>query len=393
MTAGIKANSDGSAAIQVGGTDFLTVTSGGNTTFTQPANLPNTFGFKNRLINGGMVIDQRNNGASVSVSATAYTLDRMLSLASGGGVYTVQQSSTVPSSTGFRTSAIYTVTTADSSIAAGDFYGFDQRIEGYNVSDLNFGNSGATPFTLSFWVRSSVTGTYSVAFFNSDANRSYVTTYTINSTNTWEQKTITVTPDTSGTWLTTNGIGVVVRFGLGVGSTFTTSTLNAWQAGLFFNANTATNWIATNGATFYITGVQLEKGSTATSFDYRPYGTELALCQRYYYRVTQTGSISTAFCVGAAFSTGVSGLLINFPVTMRTIPSALEQQGTASNYQVLNASGSSLNCSAVPAYNAATTASIGWVNFFVASGLVAGNATSGFGAGSSGAYLGWSAEL
>jgi hypothetical protein len=283
------------------------------------------FGFKNRIINGAMVIDQRNAGASVSISAAAYTLDRMYSLANGGGVYTVQQSSTVPSTTGFRTSAAYTVTTADASIAAGDYYGFDERIEGYNVSDLNFGNAGATPFTVSFWVRSSVTGTYSVAFFNSAADRSYVTTYTVSAANTWEQKTITVTPDTSGTWLTTNGIGVVVRFGLGCGSTYTTSTLNAWQAGLYFNANTATNWIATNGATFYITGVQLEKGSTATSFDYRPYGTELALCQRYY----TTGTLY--FEYQPAVTGAAAGTANNFPVTMRS--SATVTFGTFTNVQ------------------------------------------------------------
>jgi hypothetical protein len=308
------------------------------------------FGFKNRIINGAMVIDQRNAGASVSISAAAYTLDRMYSLANGGGVYTVQQSSTVPSTTGFRTSAAYTVTTADASIAAGDYYAFDERIEGYNVSDLNFGNAGATPFTVSFWVRSSVTGTYSVAFFNSAADRSYVTTYTVSAANTWEQKTVTVTPDTSGTWLTTNGIGVVVRFGLGCGSTYTTSTLNAWQAGLYFNANTATNWIATSGATFYITGVQLEKGSTATSFDYRPYGTEFALCQRYY-------EVCSATYLQAGLGTGGSNIVAGqYRVTKRTTPTLTLTQTNGSGGGTFSNTVDNWSASAVPDANGR----IGW---------------------------------
>ena len=341
-------------------------------------------GFKNRIINGAMVIDQRNAGASVSISAAAYTLDRMYSFANGGGVYTVQQSSTVPSSTGFRNSAIYTVTTVDSSIAAGDYYGFDQRIEGYNVSDLNFGNAGATPYTLSFWVRSSITGTYSVAFFNSATDRSYVTTYTVNAANTWEQKTITVTPDTSGTWLTTNGIGVVVRFGLGAGSTYTTSTLNAWQAGLYFNANTATNWISNSGATFYITGVQLEKGSTATSFDYRPYGTELALCQRYYYKYNLTNYGLNGFNEN---SSGFMGGW-NFGFYMRVAPS-LETTGTASDYSI-RTPGAVTTCSAVPTTDQGSTTSAR-INASTSGGLTAGQGSILF--SNTGKYIALSSEL
>ena len=345
---------------------------------------------RNRIINGDMRIDARNAGASVSISAPSYTLDRMYSLASGGGVYTVQQSSTVPSSTGFRNSAAYTVTTADSSIAAGDYYCFDQRIEGYNVSDLNFGNSGATPFTVSFWVRSSITGTYAVSFFNAAADRSYVTTYTVNAANTWEQKTITVTPDTSGTWLTTNGIGVVVRFGLGIGSTYTTSTLNAWQAGLYFNANTATNWISTNGATFYITGVQLEAGSVATPFEHRQYGQELALCQRYYYKWVST---ATSEPIGTGFASGTTAsfVFVPFPVTMRVRPAALENTGTASNYRFVRAGATTITCSAAPIYSNSSTVN-GQMLVYVASGLTTGEGLI-MQSNATGAFLAWSAEL
>ena len=237
------------------------------------------FGFKNRIINGAMVIDARNAGASVSVSSYGYVLDRFGFSITGGGVLTAQRSTTAPS--GFTNSQALTVTTADSSIAAGDTYQAFHKIEGFNFSDMGFGTANAQTFTLSFWVRSSVTGTYAVGFNNNAFNRSYVATYTINSANTFEYKTITVTGDTSGTWLTDNSIGINISFDLGSGSNFN-ATAGSWGAGSLSRTSGSVNWIATSGATFYITGVQLEKGSTATSFDYRPYGTELALCQRYY---------------------------------------------------------------------------------------------------------------
>jgi hypothetical protein len=266
-------------------------------------------GFKNRIINGAMMIDQRNAGASVTASADGYCLDRWKTYLSGGGVMTAQQVSTAPA--GFINSALFTVTTADSSIAAGDVYGVQQMVEGLNCADLGWGTANAQTITISFWVRSSVTGTYTVSVRNSSDARSYLATYTVNAANTFEQKTITIAGDTTGTWLTTNGVGVRLWFDLGAGSTYTGSA-GAWSAGTLTHATGSTNWIATNGATFYITGVQLEKGSTATSFDYRPYGTELALCQRYYQIVP---------FVGTGVSTGEMGASGHFKVTMRTTPS------------------------------------------------------------------------
>ena len=178
-----------------------------------------------------------------------------------------------------------------------------QPIEGFNTADLGFGASGASTVTISFWVRSSLTGTFGGSLANAIANRSYPFSYTISSANTWEQKSVTIAGDTSGTWVgATNGTGMVVYFGLGVGSTYS-GTADAWAGANYLSATGATSVVGTNGATFYITGVQLEKGSTATSFDYRPYGTELALCQRYFeksynYDVavatsTDTGTVST----------------------------------------------------------------------------------------------------
>ena len=267
------------------------------------------YGFKNRIINGAMVIDQRNAGASVSVSTSGvYVLDRWKNRANGGGVFSVQQSSTAP--VGFNTAVIYTVTTADSSIAASDNYWIIQDIEGYNVADLGWGTANAQTVTISFWVRSSVTGTFNVGVTNGTTyDRSYVSTYTVNTANTYEYKTITIAGDTTGTWGKTNGGGITLVFNLGAGTDYQ-ATANTWSAGFLHSTSGSTNFIATNGATFYITGVQLEKGSTATSFDYRPYGTELALCQRYFEK-------GKGDARGATNASSQVGNEINFRVTKR----------------------------------------------------------------------------
>jgi len=238
------------------------------------------FGFKNRIINGAMVIDQRNAGASVSIDGTApYTLDRYLCQDNTDGSFSVQQSSTAP--TGFNNSLLVTITGTDSSLTTTQFGRIVQRIEGYNIADLGWGTASAQTVTLSFWVRSSVTGTFSGVLNNSAGDRLYAFTYTINAANTFEYKTITIAGDTTGTWLTTNGTGIELNLSIGAGPSRTVAA-GAWGTSLAYAATGQTNLFATASATWYITGVQLEKGSTATSFDYRPYGTELALCQRYY---------------------------------------------------------------------------------------------------------------
>ena len=278
------------------------------------------FGFRNRIINGAMVIDQRNAGASVSNNGSqSYNLDRWQTGAYGGGVLQTQRSSTAPA--GFINSLAITVTTADASVAAGDLYFVSQSIEGLNCSDLNFGSASASTVTFSFQVRSSVTGTFSGSLKNSAANRSYPFTYAISAANTWEQKTVTIAGDTSGTWLTTNGIGITVCFDLGSGTDYT-GTANAWAAENNFGADGSTKLISTLNATFYITGVQLEKGSTATSFDYRPYGTELALCQRYCYAQNKLVT-NNYYAFGTAFATAstTGSLGTQFPVSMRSNPS------------------------------------------------------------------------
>lgn len=242
----------------------------------------NASSFKNRIINGRMEIDQRNSGASVTSASGGgvYPVDRWeQESATGGGVFTMQQSSTAPAN--FSNSILYTVTTADTSLAAGDRYVTRQIIEGYNIADFGFGTASAKTVTVSFWVRSSLTGTYCIALRNGSNARSYVVNYTIDAANTWEQKTVNITGDTGGTWGTTNGRGIQFTFCLGAGANAQT-TANTWSGGLYDCTSSQVNWLGTVGNTFYITGVQLEVGTVATSFDFRSIGTELSLCQRYF---------------------------------------------------------------------------------------------------------------
>jgi hypothetical protein len=345
------------------------------------------FGFKNRIINGAMVFDQRNAGASVAIpdSTVTFLTDRFRFDENTDGSFSGQQVSTAPS--GFINSLKFTVTSADTSLAAGQYANLRQNIEGLNVADLAWGTASAATVTLSFWVYSSLTGTFGGSLRNSAADRSYPFTYSISSANTWEQKTITVAGDTTGTWLTTNGTGLIVIWGLGVGSTFS-GTAGAWAAANYLSATGATSVVGTNGATWYITGVQLEKGSTATSFDYRPIGTELALCQRYYFKIS--GGSGSRLAVGHNLSTVGALCSLSFPVTMRTAPTALETSGTAGDYDIQYLA-TATTCSAVPTFNAASQY-IGSVAFIVASGLTAGQGSNGRSVNTS-AYLGWSAEL
>lgn len=332
------------------------------------------------------MIDQRNAGASVTVNtgSQTFSVDRWWGQGTASaGVFTMQQSSVAPA--GFTNSLLVTVTTQDASLAATDLYDVSQNIEGFNVADLGWGTANAATVTLSFWVRSSVTGTFGGAFGNSAANRSYPFTYTISSANTWEQKSITVAGDTSGTWLTNNGIGLRLYFGLGLGSTYS-GTAGAWAGSFFISATGATNLMATNGATFQITGVQLERGSAASPFEFRQYGTELQLCQRYYYRTTSTGSGSPLG--SGSGSTNVGVIENRFPVTMRTAPTALEQSGTAGDYAVYV--GTTITCTGVPTFNTANTQAAHIL--MPATGVATGQGALGR-AVNTNAYLGWSAEL
>jgi hypothetical protein len=239
---------------------------------------------KNRIINGAMVIDQRNAGASVTpttAGTNVYTLDRWAVQISQASKISVQQNagSVTPP---VRFSNYLGVTSlAATSLAAGDYFVIIQQIEGFNIADLGWGTASAKTITVSAWVYSSLTGTFGGSIQNASGNRSYPFTYLIPVANTWTQISVTIAGDTSGTWFATNGIGIGLEFSLGTGTTYS-GTAGSWSGSNYSSATGATSVVGTNGATFYITGVQLEVGSSATGFEYRQYGQELALCQRYF---------------------------------------------------------------------------------------------------------------
>jgi hypothetical protein len=267
---------------------------------------------KNRIINGAMVIDQRNAGASVALSnVTTYMVDRFAARATTGSGNTGQQSTTAP--TGFVNSLKITCGTAGT-VAATDNNWIYQSIEGYNVADLGWGTANAKTVTLSFQVYSSLTGTFGGVLRNSAGDRSYPFTYTISSANTWTVISVTVAGDTSGTWGTTNGDGIVVFFGLGSGSNFL-GTAGSWASANYRGAIGEKQIFATSGATFYITGVQLEVGTSATGFEYVNYQTSLANCQRYY----ETGQF---YASGYSNATNDPTFGLKFAVAKRTAPTA-----------------------------------------------------------------------
>ncbi len=346
--------------------------------------VPNaSLGFKNRIINGDMRIDQRNAGASVTINGTtSFPVDRFKITAGGGGAITASRSTTAP--TGFVNSLSNTVSTADASIAASDLYVIDYFNEGFNTADFGFGTANASTVTLSFWVRSSVTGTYGVRLCNGGSfNRSYVTTYVINSANTWEYKTVTIAGDTTGTWATDNSAGIVVSWDLGSGTDWN-GTANTWQTGNKLRTSGCVNWISTLNATFQITGVQLEKGSTATSFDYRPDGTELALCQRYYWRLSATSG-GPLLGFGAAATSSEFHAIGNYVVQMRSAPTF--------DFNSLNVSSASGGTFAVTANNGITATETTYRAVFGTGGGLTTNTHPYFLRANGTGWIAFSAEL
>ena len=322
---------------------------------------------KNRIINGDMRIDQRNAGASYTQVNGAFNLDRWDGNSFDGGAaaskYSVQQSSTAP--TGFSKSLLVT-SLANTASNVSNIFNIEQRIEGFNFADFMYGTANAQTLTLSFWVRSSLTGTFGGALKNEARNRAYPFTYTITTANTWEYETITIPGDQSGTWIgATNGTGLWLSFGLGVGTSYT-EPAGSWVGGDQFSADGCVSVIGTSGATWYITGVQVEKGSTATAFDTRSYGTELHLCQRYCH---VWSSLGLSYCwLGVGYTTTNYGQAhYKYPQIMRAVPSATFSE---QNKWIID----------IPTGNATSTAiSVAWGNLEglrlqvnVASGITSG---------------------
>ena len=343
----------------------------------------NNVTMRNRIINGSMVIDQRNAGASVSISAAGngYAVDRFRCDAPNGQGITAQQVST--NLAGFSKVLRYTAGTA--STAATDQSEIFYAIEGYNVADMGFGAAGAVTFTLSFWATSSLSGTFGLVLENAGNNRQYITTYSLPVANTWTYITKTIVGDTSGTWDNTNGRGLVLRFDMGTGTSYSAAATNAWGTSSIYGVTGAVKLTQNTGATFTITGVQLEAGTTATPFENRLYGTELALCQRYYYKIT--GAANTMVCSIAGNGTAVAGGLVVFPVTMRAAPTFSQSGltiyaytgGTISNF-------SSVYTATYSPYNAR----INWNGSGFTAGAVVGEVVTG---ASSTNYADFSAEL
>ena len=264
---------------------------------------------RNLIINGAMQVAQRGTSSSLS-SGAIFLIDRFQTYEGTGGSLNIEQSTTAPDD--FYYSSKWTVTSADTSLASGEQAWVRQRIEGNNMAHLGWGTSSAKTVTLSFWVRSSVTGTFAGSFQNSDGNRVYPYTYSISSANTWEHKKVTLTGDTTGTWLKTNGNGCTIYWSFGM-ATNLQGTAGAWAASSARTASGETQLIANNGATFYMTGVQLEVGDTATPFEHRSYGDELTKCQRYYEEPNGSSRVGDP-------SSGTYSVQYNYTVTKRATP-------------------------------------------------------------------------
>ena len=343
---------------------------------------------KNRIINGAMIIDQRNAGAAVTVNANAvfYPVDRFNAVGeTSDGVFTLQQSTSTPPA-GLINYVRATVTTADASIGASQRYFFRQSIEANQLYDFGLGTLAAKTFTLSFYVRSSLTGTFSGSMRSSSGGRSYVFSYTINAANTWERKSITLTGDTTGSWSTGVDVGIILSWSLGAGSTFST-TANAWTAGNFFGETGASNVIATLGATWDVTGVQLELGSVATEFTLAgaTIQGELAACQRYYFRFGGSSNYQR-FANGLFQSSTQAWTILEHPVPMRANPTATDWSSIA-----LFDGNSVMAITSLVAVEYAPNAT--GLLFAVASGSAQYRPAQIFANNTTSAYLGLSAEL
>jgi len=298
-------------------------------------NTASQLGMRNRIINGNMAIDQRNSGAQITANDVSYPVDRFRFNNSQSSKLVAQQMNSANTSAsnyesgsapiGFTNSLKITSSSAYS-ISSSDYFAICQFIEGYNIADFNWGTTNASTVTLSFWVKSSLTGLFGGTILNSAANRAYPFTYTINSANTWQYITITIPGETTGTWLRDNGQGLLLFLGLGVGSSGS-GTPGSWASGSIYRSATgATSLVGTNAATFYITGVQLEKGAAATPFDYRPYGTEFMLCQRYY---ETSGLISWS---GSTNNGSTYYMTINFATPKRAAPTVVTSTADTSGF-------------------------------------------------------------
>ena len=343
-----------------------------------------TFAGKNLIINGDMAIAQR--GTSFAAATNEYTLDRWKYHVTGAGAVTVTQDTDVPNNT-FGFSLKVDVTTADDSLASGDRYRLQYAVEGFDAAQLSFGTADAKTITVSFWVKSPKTGQHSIFLANSAWDRFYPASYSVSSADTWEEKSVTIAGDTSGTWVgATNGIGLYLAVILAIGSTYH-GTVDAWNAGQAYGDASNINIMDNTANNFFITGIQLEVGSAASDFEHRDYASELARCSRYFFQYNQnTGPYQREHWGTHNVSTTQSDVAIQYPVAMRTAPT-FSTGASVDDWRINGAS-----CSAIPATVNVIHEAACRVRFTVASGLIL-NEAAFIDARVAGAKLVFSAEF
>ena len=286
---------------------------------------------RNMIINGNMQFAQRGTTSSISTSANTYLLDRFFTRIQGSsGAATASRETDAPN--GLSKSLKFTVDTADSTLDSGHYNRIHQEIEGHNGAALKWGTADAEPASLSFWVKSSVTGTYSIGIYNGNADRSYVSEYTISAANTWEYKTIYIAPITTGSWVIDSSAEFRISWSLGAGSTFSTGTVDQWQSAFNFSSSNNVNLMATSSATFFLTGVQFEVGPEATPFEHRSFGDELARCLRYYEQWDTVDGENIA--IGTSYSGINPHCVLNMKVIKRAAPTVTLPAAGSANGQI-----------------------------------------------------------
>ena len=353
---------------------------------------------KNLIINGAMQVAQRGTSHSLAHDGNTglWTLDRFAVNMSGADQWdcTVTQSSDAPD--GFANSLLVTTGTPETTIDANEYFSVQHKIEAQNLQHIDSGTSSAKALTLSFWVRSSQTGTFALSIYKGDQTaRGISATYAISSANTWEYKTIAIPGDTGGGGIDNdNGNGWNLYWFLAAGSDWTSTDSTSWidyvTTGLAYG-HAQNGVVTTASATWQITGVQLEVGSVATPFEHRTYGDELARCQRYYFRLVQTSGNNCAVAIGSVHTTSQIHAIVFFPVSMRAAPSALEQTGTAGDYDTIS-NGSLIICTSVPTFVTATLDGSHITFDYSTAVLTVGSAATCRMRGAS-SFLAWSAEL
>jgi hypothetical protein len=286
---------------------------------------------RNLIINGGMTVSQRGTSFANPSDGT-YTLDRIHVFNGNDGATTITQDTTVPSGEGFYNSIKFDCTTADGTIAAGQYLSFNHRIEGLNNAVLGYGASGAKSITVSFYAKSNLTGTFCYAVRNSALDRAYIKEFSLSSANAWERISFTIPGDTSGTWLTTNGIGAIHGISLSMGSTYH-GTANQWNTSNVVATSNQVNFLSSADNEFFLTGWKVEVGQAVTPFEPRIYGDELLRCQRYF---QNNGGTRVIVSYGYLTSGNIMYYSYKYVTQMRAAPTAVYSGTAASGFSAAN---------------------------------------------------------